>query len=66
MTIYDLLQLLLLLVCVLIVIAFLAYCKHAAALDMHRHIHKELRDAAPWADPKKVRRVYRKELRENA
>lgn len=62
MYIYDLLQLSLLLFCVAIVFAFLAWRKNAVAAWWYHRVHKELRDAAPWADPKKVRRVYREEL----
>ena len=62
MNIYDLLQLSLLLLCIAIVMAYLAYNKHAVAAWWYQRIHKELRDAAPWADPRKVRRVYRREL----
>lgn len=66
MSIYEWMQLLLLLLCVLIVFAFLAWNKHAVAAWWYQRVHKELRDAAPWADPKKVRRVYREELKKEA
>lgn len=62
MSIYDLLQLSLLLLCIAIIFAYLAYNKHAVAAWWYQRVHKELRDAAPWADPKKVRRVYRSEI----
>lgn len=62
MNIYDWMQLLLLLLCILIVLAYLAWQKQAVAAWWYQRIHKELRDAAPWADPKKVRRVYRDEV----
>lgn len=63
MNIYELLQLSLLLFCISIVLAFLAYNKHSVAAWWYQRIHKELRDAAPWADPRKVRRVYREDAR---
>lgn len=66
MSIYDLIQLSLLLFCIAITFAFLAWHKHAVAAWWYQRIHKELRDAAPWADPKKVRRVYREELKKEA
>ena len=53
MSIYDLLQLLLLLLCIAIVFACVAYNKHAVAAWWYQRVHKELRDAAPWADPRK-------------
>jgi hypothetical protein len=63
MNIYDLLELSLLLFCILIVLAYLTYTKNAVAAWWYQRIHKELRDAAPWADPRKVRAVYRSECR---
>jgi hypothetical protein len=63
MSIYELLQLALLLLCIAIVFAYLAYNKHAVAAWWYQRIHKELRDAAPWADPRKVRKVYGSECR---
>lgn len=66
MSIYDLIQLSLLLFCIAIALAYLAWNRYAVAAWWYQRIHKELRDAAPWADPKKVRRVYGKELRDNA
>lgn len=63
MNIYDWLQLFLLLFCIAIVFAFLAWHKNAVAAWWYQRIHKELRDAAPWADPRKVQRVYREDAR---
>lgn len=61
MTIYDLLQLSLLLFCIAITLAYLAWNKHAVAAWWYQRVHKELRDAAIWADPRKVRAAYRNE-----
>ena len=63
MNIYDWMQLLLLLLCALIVFAYLAWQKQTVAAWWYQRIHKELRDAAPWADPRKVRAAYRGECR---
>jgi hypothetical protein len=62
MSIYELLQLALLLLCIAIVFAYLAYNKNAVAAWWYQRVHKELRDAAIWADPRKVRAAYRGEL----
>ena len=62
MNIYDLLQLSLLLFCIAITFAFLSWHRNAVAAWWFQRIHKELRDAAPWADPRKVKRVYRTEV----
>jgi hypothetical protein len=66
MNIYDLLQLSLLLFCIASALAYLAWNRYAVAAWWYQRIHKELRDAAPWADPRKVRRVYREELKKEA
>ena len=63
MSIYDLLQLSLLLFCIAIIFAYLAWNKHAVAAWWYQRVHKELRDAAIWADPRKVRAAYRGECR---
>jgi hypothetical protein len=62
MSIYELLQLALLLLCIAIILAYLAWNKHAVAAWWYQRVHKELRDAAPWADSRKVRAAYRGEL----
>jgi hypothetical protein len=62
MSIYELLQLALLLLCIAIILAYLAWNKHAVAAWWYQRVHKELRDAAPWADPRKVRVAYRSEI----
>jgi hypothetical protein len=62
MTLYELVEIVTYLLCILIVLAYLAYNKHAVAAWWHQRVYKELRDAAPWADPRKVRRVYRGEI----
>ena len=61
--IYTLLQILVGLAGAAMVLELLRYNKACVAAWWYRRIHKELRDAAPWADPKKVRRVYRSECR---
>ena len=63
MSIYELLQLALLLLCIAIILAYLAWNKHAVAAWWYQRVHKELRDAATWADPRKVRAAYRNECR---
>ncbi len=61
--IYTLLQILVGLAGAAMVLELLRYNKACVAAWWNKRIHKELRDAAPWADPKKVRRVYRSECR---
>lgn len=44
-----------------LILEMLRYNKACVAAWWYQRIHKELRDAAPWADPRKVRRVYMRE-----
>ena len=46
-----------------LVLEMLRYNKACVAAWWLERVHKELRDAAPWADPKKVRAAYRGECR---
>lgn len=46
-----------------LVLEILRYNKACVAAWWYQRIHKELREAAPWADPRKVRRIYREEIR---
>ena len=48
---------------VALVLEMLRYNKACVAAWWNARVHKELRDAATWADPKKVRRVYGRECR---
>ena len=59
-------QILIALAGIALVLELLRYNKSCVAAWWYKRIHKELRDAAPWADPKKARRVYRSELKKEA
>lgn len=56
-------QILIALAGIALVLELLRYNKACVAAWWYKRIHKELRDAAPWADPRKVRRVYREDAR---
>ena len=58
----ELLEILVILAGGALIVELLRYNREAVAAWWYQRIHKELRDAAPWADPKKVRRIYRREL----
>lgn len=63
MSIYDLLQLSLLLFSIAIVFAYLAWNRYAVAAWWYQRVNQELRDCRTWADPKKVHAAYKSEVK---
>ena len=55
-------QVLIVLVGIAVVLEILRYNKACVDAWWKKRLFKELRDAAPWADPRKVRRIYREEI----